>query len=217
LLIVQVSLGGLHVLNELPAWTGLVHTAVAMALAGLLAVLVGVTRPGLFQMRGRALTWARRSDLPLLTWLTAAACYILLLTGSLVTRTGASLACPAFPHCGMAGVTADLQSYVTIQLVHRFTAFAVGIMALLVAYRLHEAGLKDRALRAFAWVIAGLVVLQFSLGIANVLLKIPMWSRVLHLGTGGTLFVILVILATTLHLARRPEAQPEPFVASSTP
>ncbi|MFZ0548944.1 MAG: COX15/CtaA family protein, partial [Candidatus Promineifilaceae bacterium] len=36
-LIVQVSLGGLHVLNELPSWTGLVHTAVAMGVAGLLA------------------------------------------------------------------------------------------------------------------------------------------------------------------------------------
>lgn len=193
--IVQASLGGLHVLYELPSWTGWTHTGVAMALVGLVAVLVAETRPGLLRLR-------RETAAPSLALVAgvAVAAYLLLLTGSLVTRTGSSLACPAFPHCGLETVTEQLQSFVWIQMAHRLTAFTVAALVGVVIWRLRQAG---RAWHSFAYVLGALVVLQFAFGISNVLLDLPMWSRALHLVTGAAIWVAMVLLWTTVYRARR--------------
>lgn len=189
--IVQASLGGLHVLYELPSWTGWTHTGVAMALAGLVAVLVAETRPGLLRLRSES----GRLSLPLVT-IAAVATYLLLLTGSLVTRTGSSLACPAFPHCGLETVTEQLQSFVWIQMAHRLTAFTVALLVGLVIWRLWPAG---RSWHSFAYVLGGLIVLQFAFGVSNVLLALPMWSRALHLVTGAAIWVTMVLLWATVY------------------
>jgi heme A synthase len=204
LLLLQVGLGGLHVLNELPAWTGLVHTGVAMAITGLLAALSAVTRPSFVRLWTLPLGRAAHSRLAGWSWIAAGAVYGLLLTGSLVTRTGSSLACPSFPLCGEGNV----QPYVTIQMVHRAVAFTVAFLALFVALRLFRRG-EGRPFRPFAWTVVALIALQFALGIGNVLLKIPMWTRILHLGTGATLWAAMVILAVVLHMADRPEVRPD--------
>ena len=52
---------------------------------------------------------------------------------------------------------------------------------------------------AATWLLLALLGLQFALGISNVLLALPMWSRVLHLGTGAAIWVFMVILAVTLN------------------
>jgi hypothetical protein len=124
-LIIQVSLGGFHVLNELPRWTGLIHTAVAMTIAGLLAALVAVTQPKFQALAQERLALFGQTRLKVGAAVGAAATYLLLLTGSLVTRTGASLACPSFPHCGVADIPESLAGLVTIQLIHRFTGSRV--------------------------------------------------------------------------------------------
>lgn len=192
-LIIQASLGGMHVLFELPAWTGWIHTGVAMALAGLIAVIVAQTRPGLQQLR--SLTAALSPSLNRLTTAAAVATYLLILTGSLVTRTGSSLACPAFPHCGLETVTDQLQSFVLVQMLHRFSAFAVALLIGWLVWRLWQSG---RAWHGFAYLLAGLVILQFTFGISNVLLDLPMWSRALHLVTGAAIWITTVILWTTI-------------------
>jgi heme A synthase len=192
--VIQASLGGIHVLYELPSWTGWTHTGVAMALVGLVAVLVAETRPGLLRLRAEA----GALSLALIT-VVAAATYLLLLTGSLVTRTGSSLACPAFPHCGLDTVTDQLQSFVWIQMAHRLTAFTVAILVGLVVWRLWAAG---RSWQPFAYALIGLVLFQFGFGISNVVLALPIWSRALHLVTGAAIWVTMVLLWTTVYRAR---------------
>jgi heme A synthase len=199
LLVVQVLLGGIHVIYELPRWTGWVHTGVAMLIAGVLAVWVALTHPALRALGHRAAPLLSRSRLPLWTALTAAATYILLLTGSLVTRSGASLVCPGFPDCGLPVVPASLATIVTIQMTHRLTAFFVAFAITVVLWQLLKASKQDSGLSAFAWTLIALLVLQFALGITNVWYSIPMWSRVLHLGTGATLWAVMVLLTVTLH------------------
>jgi heme A synthase len=200
-LLVQISLGGLHVVLELPRWTGLIHTAVALALAGLLATLVTVTQPALVKLPIRAPGLWQKGSLPFWSAVGAVCTYLLLLTGSLVTRTGASLACPAFPHCGVPEIPEQLQPYVTIQLIHRFAAFFVAGALLSLAYFLHHIGKEARPVRLLAAALAGLVVTQFALGISNVLLVLPMWSRVLHLGTGAAIWSLTVVVAVALNPA----------------
>ncbi|MEW5985712.1 MAG: COX15/CtaA family protein [Chloroflexota bacterium] len=193
-LVVQVGLGGLHVLSELPGWTGLIHTGVAMALVGLLAVVAVTSRPPGSVDRpplGRLPQWAM--------W-AAGATYLLLLTGSLVTRTGASLACPAFPLCGLDTMPDFLRPLVTIQMAHRIIATLVGLLVLAVVARLWPAGRQWPNLRLAAFGLTFLLVAQFTLGISNVLLRLPMWSRSLHLVTGASLWALLVVVATAMNV-----------------
>jgi heme A synthase len=200
---IQVLLGGIHVVYELPRWTGWIHTAVAMLLAGLVAVWVALTQSSLSQIEGQIATPLRQSRLPFWTTIGAAATYVLLLTGSLVTRTGASLVCPAFPSCGLVQIPDYLRPIVSIQMIHRYTAYTVALVIVLILWNLLKVTGDAGGLRRFALALAALLTLQFSLGIINVLFALPMWSRVLHLGTAATIWVVMVILWVTLKQGRR--------------
>ena len=197
-LIIQVLLGGIHVIYELPRWTGWIHTGVAMMVAGAVAVWAAVTRPETRRLGARTAPLFEGTHLPLWTAIAAGASYVLMLTGSLVTRTGASLVCPDFPACGLATVPSNLQTIVLIQMVHRFSAFVVAFAIVLTLWQLLRASGRDRGIQTVAWTLIALLALQFALGISNVLLALPMWSRVLHLGTAATIWVFLVILSVTL-------------------
>ena len=110
-----------------------------------------------------------------------------------MTRTGASLACLDFPLCG--AVEEATQRLVDIQMLHRLSAFTVaGLVIAVVALMLRRS--EDQGLRRFAIVLGALVAIQFGLGIANVLLLLPMWSRVLHITVGASIWSTLVILWT---------------------
>ena len=191
LLAVQVLLGGLHVALELPAATGLVHTGVAMLIVGLLAAQLAVSSPRLDQLRSGIQRPAAGRRLGAQLSLVAAATYALLLTGSAVTRSGASLACLGFPECGaQASVSRTL---VEIHLLHRFAALAVLILAGWLIGALLARG-RSATLRSYAYLLAGLLAIQTGLGIANVLLLLPMWSRVLHLTLAALFWSAVVVL-----------------------
>lgn len=191
LLAVQVLLGGLHVVLELPAETGLVHTGAAMLIVGLLAAQLAVSSPRLERLRsgiqqveaGRRL----RAQLSLFT----AATYALLLTGSAVTRSGASLACLGFPECGSAASVS--RTLIAIHLIHRIAALAVLILAGWLVRTL-LARSRSAAVRSYSTLLIGLLAVQAGLGIANVLLLLPMWSRVLHLTLAAVFWSAVVVL-----------------------
>ena len=92
----------------------------------------------------------------------------------------------------------NLQTIVLIQMVHRLSAFVVAFAIVLTLWHLLRASGRDRGIQLVSWILIGLLTLQFALGISNVLLALPMWSRVLHLGTAATIWIFLVILSTTL-------------------
>lgn len=188
LLVVQVLLGGLHVILEIPPETGLVHTGVAMLLVGTLAVvLAGSSELGVRLIRA-AERDAVGSRLPAIV---AAATYLLLLTGSLVTRSGASLACLSFPLCG--AVERATRQLIEIHMLHRLVAFAVAGLTLYLLYRLLRRA-SQTALRRFAYAIAVLLLLQVTLGVLNVALLLPAWTRVLHLTVGASFWSAVVAL-----------------------
>ena len=196
LLAVQVVLGGLHVIFEIPPVTGWIHTGVAMLIAGLLGVQVVGHWPGILALGEASLFGQRRFAV----WLsvTAGATYLLLLTGSYVTRSGASLACPGFPLCGVA----TRNRLIDIQMLHRYAAFSVALLTLVLVVWLAARG-RDRRLRGYAFGVGGLLVVQFGLGISNVLLRLPMWSRVLHLAVAASFWVSLAMLWSLIWARQR--------------
>ncbi len=196
LLVLQIPLGGLHVILEIPPLTGLIHTAFAMAIVGLAAVVFAAAHPATGRLEETADPFAR--DRRFVTWTTATVLivYTLLLTGSLVTRTGASLACPAFPWCGLEGnVPWSLQT--ALQMLHRYVAFLVTFLVLVLVRWIWQRA-PHPGWRTFSNLLLVTLLVQFTLGMLNVWLRIPVWTRALHLTVGATLWVLVTILWTVV-------------------
>ena len=66
-------------------------------------------------------------------------------------------------------------------------------MLLLVSYMLINV-YASLQIRYFGHSLLVLLVVQVVLGAANILLRIPMWSRVLHLTVGAALWTCLAML-----------------------
>jgi heme A synthase len=212
LLAAQVPLGGLHVIMENPPETGLAHTALAMLILGCLAVLAAAVLPVGERLQKAAARELARGRLAGLISLLAGLSYLLLLTGSLVTRSGASLACPAFPWCG--AVSTRLAD---IQMLHRLTALAVAGLALVVIVQVWRRA-RATLLSRFAQLLLGILLCQLALGAANVLLRLPLWTRVLHLTVGAAWWAAVAMLWTVVSRGRslsRAETEPAPIDESS--
>ena len=93
----------------------------------------------------------------------------------------------------------DNEARIAIQLAHRLMAVVVVGHLLALAARL----LRSPGLRGWGTLLGALVLLQFGLGIANVVMSLPLKIAVLHnAGAVALLFVLVTLLARL----RRPEA-----------
>jgi len=202
LLILQVGLGGITVLLELPSAIVLAHLATAMALLG--AVCATAAAAWMPEATGTV------NDRAGAHWALAAAgaTYLLILTGSLVTATGASSACAAWPLCG-GGLSLSLDRLPLVQLLHRGTAAAVGfIIVLSLVAVLRRLG-EHRSVRLTSALTLTALALQIAVGAAVVRLHLPAALRGLHLALAAAVWVGTVILVV---LARRLSAGSEPAV-----
>jgi cytochrome c oxidase assembly protein subunit 15 len=135
--------------------------------------------------------------------------------GAWSITTYSALACPDFPYChGSLFPPLDLQrafalfqpigiNYeggvletpirITIQMMHRYgalcTALYMGVLSISILWRRDTTGL-----RGVAAVLLVLLIVQVLLGIANVMLGLPLLSAVLHNGVAALLLITLVTL-----------------------
>lgn len=132
--------------------------------------------------------------------------------GGWVSTNYAALACTDFPLCNGIyipkmdfangftlwrdlGMTASgeylpLDALTAIHWTHRVFAFVAAAMIAWVAYR----ALKMESLcKTARWLLIA-VVLQFSIGVANIYLQLPLLLAVLHNGGAALLLLLLVIL-----------------------
>ena len=77
---------------------------------------------------------------------------------------------------------------------HRFVAFGVALTVGFTLLRLVRAGRGERGFEIASFILAALIVIHFGLGISNVLLRLPMWSRSLHLLVAAILWTGLLML-----------------------
>jgi protoheme IX farnesyltransferase len=165
LLIVQIVLGGITVLYELPQTIVTAHLGTALAFFAMMIVLAGLlgknqpvtgTYRSAKKFAGVALTG---------TILT----YGLLLSGSNVRGTGSTLVCPGWPLCGRANIPDSVVPYVVINLFHRGVATIVGLFligVILYAWRRRREAPRQARLAILAGV---LFVIQAGVGAALVL------------------------------------------------
>jgi cytochrome c oxidase assembly protein subunit 15 len=123
----------------------------------------------------------------------AAATFLLVCAGGLVTSTGSGLAVPDWP-LSFGQVLPRMEGGVLFEHGHRMIAAGVGLLTVVLAVWM--ARVEPRGwVRGLAWAALGAVVLQGTLGGLTVLMKLPDAVSVAHAGLAQVFFSITVVLA----------------------
>ena len=190
LLIIQIVLGGLTVLWKLPPEIITAHLGTALAIFAVvitIAVMAKTPAP-IKEHPDKTRRFAR------LAVTNALLVYGLMLSGSYVVGSGASLACKGWPIC-TAQPWAVLNHLADINVLHRIIATFVGLVLI---WTLISALRRYKVAPAQAWVaiVSGvLFVAQSIVGGLIVLLNKPEFVAGLHLALATAVWGSLVILA----------------------
>jgi cytochrome c oxidase assembly protein subunit 15 len=196
LLVAQIILGGLTVLQLLAAWTVTSHLLTGNAFAATL-LWIGLAlkdaergEPAAPQTSG-----ASRAAIAASALLLA----LQMLLGGLVASRYAGLACSHWPACGPEGWFPSFEGAVGLHLLHRWNA-------VLVAATLAGAWLACRnvpALRGLTTLALALATAQFIVGVANVLLELPVEVTGLHSALAAALVLTWTATVRAAGLFRR--------------
>src|SRR5438128_2060604 len=129
---------------------------------------------------------------------TAAATFVLLFVGGLVTSTGSGLAVPDWP-LSFGQVFPPMVGGVLFEHGHRLAATAVGCLTVVLALWT-VVGDARASVRALGLLALLAVVLQGLLGGIPVLYKLPLAVSVTHACLALTIWSRRAVLATTTHL-----------------
>lgn len=141
--------------------------------------------------------------------------------GGWVSSNYAGIACIGFPQCNgqwlpalhfsqgfnlfsplgenYQGGVLDNDIRITIQYIHRLGAMVTAVYILSLGLLL-VAKIKDKNLRLLAFFAILLIVVQFLLGVMNVLYLLPLWVAVAHNGVAALLMATLLMM---LYLTQR--------------
>src|SRR6266581_3794061 len=189
-LVIQIVLGGLTVLWKLPPTIITAHLGTALAFfAVIITIAVMATKPAPAKEHpSKTRKFAR------LAVTNALLVYGLMLSGSYVVGSGASLACPGWPLCTPPAWA--VQYHLSdINIFHRLVATFVGLVLI---WTLISAWRRRSVAPAQAWVAlaaAVLFVAQSVVGGLIVLLNKPGFVAGLHLALAAAVWGCLVVLA----------------------
>jgi len=195
----QALLGALTVWKLLDPNVVSAHLAVGLLLFATLLTLGLSARQA---ARDDARPSPRRAGLLPLFAVATAAIWVQAVLGGMVSTNHASLACPDWPTCNGRWLP-EFTGLVGLQMAHRFGAYL--LIALLAWVAVRAGSAPDVTTRNLGRVMFLLVLAQGAIGVANVLLGIPVWVSALHLGT-ATLLLALSLVGT-FRLAAMPAGE----------
>ena len=193
IVIIQGLFGAYTVLTEISPIVALIHTGIANALVGLLAIIVALSYDyGSYQLN-KDLRYIFEGYWRIALWLLFLT-YVLILSGAYVTRTGSSLACQAIPLCGVPFT--EMAEIQWNHMMHRLIAFVVFLIAVLVLFRARqiESVRINKISKAMLYVLS----VQILLGVGNVVMGLPSELRALHLTTAALFFAVCSALVGVL-------------------
>ena len=187
-LIVQVILGGITVLTELPAPIVTAHLFAAETLFAMLIVAALTARPA-----ATALQAARKHPYFNTVLAMAAVSMVILLTGTYIVGSGASAVCTSWPLC-----TSDWLPNFGLQwehMAHRLIAGLGGLYIIVAALKARRYKGQSRALAGMGMGAAALVVAQVLAGAANPWFRFVPAAQVIHLSLASALWGHLIAMA----------------------
>ena len=190
-LLVQVILGGITVMNELPAGVVTAHLFAAEVLIATLIIALLILRQPL-PARG-----APRD--PYFYWVVgmAAVTMIILLSGTYIVGRDASAVCPDWPLCNGGGLPDFGLQWE--HMAHRVVAGLGGLFILFVAMQGRRYKARSRALAGMSMGAAGLIVAQVLAGAANPWFSFVAGAQVVHLSLATALWGHLVAMAVVAY------------------
>lgn len=207
LLLIQIALGGITVLAELPPTVVAVHLGNAMLLFATVLTVATLAWRGTTNPQIKVNEKAR----PLIRLIVASAVgvYITIVSGSLVEGSGAAEACPSWPLCsGMEIVSAG--TLADIHMLHRFIVGGAGLLALYTFYQLFKTSPGDLSIVLASIFGACALIAQVFVGAAQVWLRFPPLVEGAHVALASAVwgsFVVLAVLLRPISPARSTETQ----------
>jgi len=188
LVIAQAGLGGATVLSELPSSAVMAHLAVGESLVAVLVVIAVVAFRGPLTIKLPHWTTGGVRKFPVLAAIAGMSIFLLLLSGSYVTATGAFGSCSEWPTC-LQGNPFPNERLQIIHMSHRYIAAGVGLFVL---YSLHL-GFRGRTqpqeIRIFSMVAVALFVAQGLVGAGVVWADFNQETRALHLAMATSVWI----------------------------
>ena len=187
-LIVQVILGGITVLTELPAPIVTAHLFAAETLFAMLIVAALIARPAT-----TALQAARKHPYFNTVLAMAAVSMVILLTGTYIVGSGASAVCTSWPLC-----TSDWLPNFGLQwehMAHRLIAGLGGLYIIVASLKARRYKGQSRALAGMGMGAAALVVAQVLAGAANPWFRFVPAAQIIHLSLASALWGHLIAMA----------------------
>lgn len=221
--LLPLSLGGLLLFQAtLGMWTVTLLLKPVIVTAHLLGGMLTLALLGLLYLQQNKppatnlIAWSKLRSMRGFALFAWACVFLQIALGGWVSSNYAALACYDFPKCqqfwippmdfqdafhlfrnlgaSKTGGYLSMESLTAIHWLHRVGAVAVFIILISFASCL----LRYRVARVWAGYMLALLVLQISLGIANVLLSLPLWVAVLH--NGGAAILLLILTLINAHL-----------------
>lgn len=177
----QIVLGGLTVLELLAEWTVTSHLLTGNAFAVVL-LLIALRLRELGSPVDRAPVGSAERAVAALVAIVVIAQLAL---GGLVASSHAGLACGTWPGCNGPAWFPTWSGLIGLQVMHRAVAYTLLGVVLLALAATRGRGRTGRG----ALVLVGLVILQVVIGVANVLLHLPVEVTVLH--SAGAAAIVL--------------------------
>jgi heme A synthase len=194
LLALQILLGALTVWQLLASWTVTSHLVTGNAFnLALLCIGLTLREDAAGRQIAAQVGAAARIGVGVLALLLG----LQIVLGGLVSSQFAGMACPEWPRCNGGAWWPSSRGSVGLHLFHRWNAAlllaSAGGVALLVR--------REPRLRALAWGVAALTTGQMGVGIANVLLAIPIEVTGLHSAIAAFLILCTGALVREAFLA----------------
>lgn len=185
LLLIQIVLGGVVVLMELPVDLTTYHFANAIVIFSLVLYLVffdGIeNKPG-FSIEGYKG----------LFFLLGVLVFIQAVMGAYVRHSDSGLACPDFPTCLGYWIPPELSGIILNHFAHRMIAYLITLIVIVLLVSSYMSrGL--RSYRRVLFIALGLIIVQILLGVAVVYTRLNFAAAALHL------LVALLILSLVLY------------------
>ncbi|MCC6138832.1 MAG: heme A synthase [Bdellovibrionaceae bacterium] len=195
-LVAQIIMGGLTVLKLLAPKIVTLH----LALAASFLIALKLVQNQVAELR--------TSKVPPLYFVLAPVGFVLvciqILLGGWVASNYAGMACFDFPTCNGLWFPA-FTGPIGAQVVHRLGAYAVVLFFVIFFFkslRDYSKKLVDESIKKLAAKMFMIVLSQTTVGIANVIWKVPAWLTVIHLGLA--LYLLLLILEVNLRVYNEP-------------